>query len=95
MLFRSCSSPFKAIPSDTPHVIQTCVVGRANHMGLVEQRRACQLLKLAEIDHAIDAKVFSNILDLDDNEDQNFSRSLVLDFIALAKHTLDEMDACL
>ncbi|KAI4746727.1 hypothetical protein E4T50_02978 [Aureobasidium sp. EXF-12298] len=49
----------------------------------------------AQITHAIDAKVFSSILDLDDNEDQNFSWSLVFDFIELAKQTLDEMDACL
>lgn len=64
-------------------------------MGLVEQIRARQLSKQAEINYAIDAKVFSNILDLDNNEDQNFSRSLVSDSIDLAKHTLDEMDACL
>ncbi|KEQ68410.1 hypothetical protein M436DRAFT_21160, partial [Aureobasidium namibiae CBS 147.97] len=57
--------------------------------------RARQLATLAKIDHALDAKVFSNILDLDDDEDQNFSRSLVFDFIDLAKQTLNEMDACL
>lgn len=64
-------------------------------MGLVEQRRARQLSKLPTIDHAVDARVFSDILDLDDDEDQNFSRSLVNDFVELTKHTLDEMDACL
>lgn len=71
------------------------VVDCAHQMGRVEQRRANQLSKLAEIDHAVDAKIFSNILDLDDNDDQNFSGSLVFDFIELARHTLDEMDACL
>lgn len=64
-------------------------------MALVEQRRAYRNSKLAEIGHAIDAEVFRNILDLDDNEDQNFSRSLVFDFIELARNTLDEMDAFL
>lgn len=64
-------------------------------MGLVEQRRAQQLATLAKVDHVLDAKIFSSILDLDDDEDQNFSRSLVFDFIALAKTTLDEMDSCL
>lgn len=64
-------------------------------MGLVEDRRARRLADLAEIDYAIDARVFSSILDLDDDEDQNFSWSLVSEFIELAKKTLDEMDACL
>jgi hypothetical protein len=64
-------------------------------MGRVEQRRAHQLSKLAEIDYAIDAKIFSNILDLDDDDDKNFSRSLVFDFIELAKVALDDMDAFL
>lgn len=64
-------------------------------MESVEQKRARQLATLEKLDYALDAKVFSNILDLDDDQDQNFSRSLVFDFIDLAKTTLDEMDACL
>lgn len=64
-------------------------------MGLVEERRARRLAELAETNHAIDARVFGSILDLDDSEDQDFSWSLVSEFIELAKKTLNEMDACL
>lgn len=79
----------------TSRVRQARVVRCAHQMGLVEQRRAQQLATLAKIDHAVNAKVFSDILDLDDDEDQNFSRSLVSDFITLAKTTINEMDNCL
>jgi hypothetical protein len=64
-------------------------------MGRIEQKRAYLLSKLAETDYAIDAKTFSIILDLDDDEDKNFSRSLVFDFIQLANVALDDMDAFL
>ena len=77
------------------HVADACVVDCAHQMGLVEERRTRRLADLAKTDHAIDARVFSSILDLDDNEDQDFSWSLVSEFIDLAKKTLDEMDACL
>jgi hypothetical protein len=62
-------------------------------MRIAEQRRAYQLS--TELGHAVDAIVFTNILESDDDEDQHFSQSLVFVFIELAKHTLDQMDACL
>jgi hypothetical protein len=71
------------------------VVGCVHQMGRIEQKRAYLLSKLAETDYAIDAKTFSIILDLDDDEDKNFSRSLVFDFIQLANVALDDMDAFL
>ena len=92
LLFAVLDNPIRHI---SPRSTGACGPLRAHQMGSVEQKRARQLATLATIDHALDAKVFSNILDLDDDEDQNFSRSLVFDFIDLAKTTLDEMDACL
>ncbi|KAI4844211.1 hypothetical protein E4T44_06321 [Aureobasidium sp. EXF-8845] len=57
--------------------------------------RTYQVSKLPELDYAINITVFSDILELDDEDEQYFSRSLVCDFFALAQRTFAEMDACL
>jgi hypothetical protein len=62
--------------------------------GACQAETSSSVSKVAAVDHAVDAKVFSEILNLDDDEDQNFSRLLIIDFVELTKHTLDEMDAC-
>jgi osomolarity two-component system phosphorelay intermediate protein YPD1 len=59
------------------------------------QGRTYQVSKLPELDYAINITVFSDILELDDEDEQYFSRSLVCDFFALAQRTFAEMDACL
>lgn len=40
-------------------------------------------------------KIFRDVLELDDEDEQYFTRSLVCDFFALAQRTFAEMDACL
>ena len=67
---------------------------RACHINIV-QGRTYQVSKLAELDYAIDVKIFRDILELDDEDEQYFTRSLVCDFFALAQQTFAEMDACL
>ncbi|KAG9545960.1 hypothetical protein KCU86_g12520, partial [Aureobasidium melanogenum] len=57
--------------------------------------RTYQISKLPELDYAIDVKIFREILELDDEDEQYFTRSLVCDFFALAQRTFAEMDACL
>jgi osomolarity two-component system phosphorelay intermediate protein YPD1 len=59
------------------------------------QGRTYQISKLPELDYAINVTVFSDILELDDEDEQYFSRSLVCDFFVLALRTFAEMDACL
>lgn len=59
------------------------------------QGRTYQVSKLPELDYAIDVKIFRDILELDDEDEQYFTRSLVCDFFALAQRTFAEMDACL
>ncbi|KAG9634320.1 hypothetical protein KCU98_g16973, partial [Aureobasidium melanogenum] len=57
--------------------------------------RTYQISKLPELDYAIDVKIFREILELDDEDEQYFTRSLVCDFFTLAQRTFAEMDACL
>ncbi|KAH0359501.1 hypothetical protein KCU65_g9928, partial [Aureobasidium melanogenum] len=57
--------------------------------------RTYQVSKLPELDYTIDVKIFRDILELDDEDEQYFTRSLVCDFFALAQRTFAEMDACL
>ncbi|KAI4721436.1 hypothetical protein E4T48_02225 [Aureobasidium sp. EXF-10727] len=57
--------------------------------------RTYQVSKLPELDYAINIPIFREILELDDEDEQYFTRSLVCDFFALAQRTFTEMDACL
>ncbi|KAH0284679.1 hypothetical protein KCU62_g8160, partial [Aureobasidium sp. EXF-3399] len=57
--------------------------------------RTYQISKLPELDYAINVTIFSDILELDDEDEQYFSRSLVCDYFTLAQRTFAEMDACL
>ncbi|KAI5196869.1 hypothetical protein AUEXF2481DRAFT_29898 [Aureobasidium subglaciale EXF-2481] len=57
--------------------------------------RTYQISKLPELDYAINTTIFREILELDDEDEQYFTRSLVCDFITLAQRTFTEMDACL
>jgi osomolarity two-component system phosphorelay intermediate protein YPD1 len=61
----------------------------------MSQGRTYQISKLQELDYAINVTIFSDILELDDEDEQYFSRSLVCDFFVLAQRTFAEMDACL
>lgn len=85
------------------HAFQSTVTGvsvvaenlqRACHTDPV-QGRTYQISKLPELDYAIDVKIFREILELDDEDEQYFTRSLVCDFFTLAQRTFAEMDACL
>ncbi|CAD0115073.1 unnamed protein product [Aureobasidium uvarum] len=57
--------------------------------------RTYQISKLPELDYAVNVNVFRDILELDDEDEQYFTRSLVCDFFALTHRTFTEMDACL
>ncbi|KAI4747415.1 hypothetical protein E4T50_02327 [Aureobasidium sp. EXF-12298] len=57
--------------------------------------RTYQISKLPELDYAINVKIFREILELDDEDEQYFTRSLVCDYFTLAQRTFAEMDACL
>jgi osomolarity two-component system phosphorelay intermediate protein YPD1 len=61
----------------------------------VSQGRTYQISNLPELEFAIDISIFSDILELDDEDEQYFTRSLVYDFFVLARRTLDEMNSCL
>jgi len=61
----------------------------------MSQGRTYQISKLPELDYAINVTIFSDILELDDEDEQYFSRSLVCDYFTLAQRTFAEMDACL
>jgi osomolarity two-component system, phosphorelay intermediate protein YPD1 len=50
---------------------------------------------LPEAGDSIDAATFEQILEMDDDEDRDFSRSIVFDFFAQAKSTFEKMDSCL
>lgn len=67
---------------------------RARHTDIV-QGRTYQISKLPELDYAINVKIFREILELDDEDEQYFTRSLVCDYFTLAQRTFAEMDACL
>jgi osomolarity two-component system phosphorelay intermediate protein YPD1 len=67
---------------------------RAHHTDIV-QGRTYQISKLPELDYAINVKIFREILELDDEDEQYFTRSLVCDYFTLAQRTFAEMDACL
>ena len=43
----------------------------------------------------IDAATFEQILEMDDDEDRDFSRSIVFDFFSQAESTFEKMDSCL
>ncbi|THX08109.1 hypothetical protein D6D17_04416 [Aureobasidium pullulans] len=57
--------------------------------------RTYQISKLPELDYAVNVMIFRDILELDDEDEQYFTRSLVCDFFTLAQRTFLEMDACL
>ena len=44
---------------------------------------------------SLDAATFEQILEMDDDEDRDFSRSIVFDFFSQAESTFDKMDSCL
>jgi osomolarity two-component system phosphorelay intermediate protein YPD1 len=54
-----------------------------------------ETMVLPEAGDSIDAATFEQILEMDDDEDRDFSRSIVFDFFAQAKSTFEKMDSCL
>jgi len=50
---------------------------------------------LPEAGDSLDAATFEQILEMDDDEDRDFSRSIVFDFFTQAESTFDKMDSCL
>jgi hypothetical protein len=83
--FQSAATGVSVIPEDRR---------RASRIDF-RQGRTYQISKLPELEHAINVSIFSDILELDDEDEQYFSRSLVTDYFTLAQRTLTEMDTCL
>ena len=50
---------------------------------------------LPEAGDSLDAATFEQILEMDDDDDRDFSRSIVFDFFTQAESTFDKMDSCL
>lgn len=50
---------------------------------------------LPEAGDSLDAATFEQILEMDDDEDRDFSRSIVFDFFSQAESTFEKMDSCL
>ena len=44
---------------------------------------------------SIEAATFEQILEMDDDDDRDFSRSIVFDFFTQAESTFSKMDSCL
>ena len=44
---------------------------------------------------SIDAATFEQILEMDDDEEREFSKSIVFDFFTQAESTFDKMNLCL
>lgn len=59
------------------------------------QNRTYQISKLSELERTVNVTVFRDVLELDDEDEEYFTRSLVCDFFTLAQKTFNEMDACL
>ncbi|KAI4734478.1 hypothetical protein E4T50_14996 [Aureobasidium sp. EXF-12298] len=73
------------------HAFQSAATGVSF---IAEDRRRASRID-PELEHAINVSIFSDILELDDEDEQYFSRSLVTDYFTLAQRTLTEMDTCL
>jgi osomolarity two-component system phosphorelay intermediate protein YPD1 len=50
---------------------------------------------LPDAGDSIDGATFEQILEMDDDDDRDFSRSIVFDFFTQAESTFDKMDSCL
>jgi osomolarity two-component system phosphorelay intermediate protein YPD1 len=50
---------------------------------------------LPDAGDSIDAATFEQILEMDDDDDRDFSRSIVFDFFTQAESTFDKMNSCL
>ena len=51
---------------------------------------------LPEAGDSLDAATFEQILEMDDDEEErDFSKSIVFDFFAQAESTFEKMDSCL
>lgn len=50
---------------------------------------------LPEAGDSIDAATFEQILEMDDDEERDFSKSIVFDFFTQAESTFDKMNSCL
>ena len=44
---------------------------------------------------SIDAATFEQILEMDDDDERDFSKSIVFDFFSQAESTFDKMNSCL
>jgi len=50
---------------------------------------------LPDAGDSIDAATFEQILEMDDDEERDFSKSIVFDFFTQAESTFDKMNSCL
>lgn len=50
---------------------------------------------LPEAGDSLDGATFEQILEMDDDDDRDFSRSIVFDFFTQADSTFEKMDQCL
>ncbi|OCK88881.1 putative multistep phosphorelay regulator 1 [Cenococcum geophilum 1.58] len=54
-----------------------------------------ETMVLPEAGDSIDAATFEQILEMDDDEERDFSKSIVFDFFTQAESTFDKMNSCL
>ena len=50
---------------------------------------------LPDAGDSLDAATFEQILEMDDDDERDFSKSIVFDFFSQAESTFDKMDSCL
>ena len=50
---------------------------------------------LPDAGDSLDAATFEQILEMDDDDERDFSKSIVFDFFSQAVSTFDKMDSCL
>jgi hypothetical protein len=63
----------------------------ALHMLIVNQSQNADFLRLLEHGDIIDTGAFNQIIEMDDDGDNEFSRSIVYDFFEQAESTFEKM----
>lgn len=58
-------------------------------------RSESETMILPEAGDSLDVVTFGQILEMDDEDDRDFSRSIVLEFFTQAESTFNNMDSCL
>lgn len=58
-------------------------------------RSESETMVVPDAGDSIDAATFEQILEMDDDEDRDFSKSIVFDFFSQAESTFEKMNSCL